>query len=561
MSDSQPRLEAMYQLWERAVAGLSVLGLEGAVLAPGSRSAPLALSFLRSRLKRRVMVDERSAAYAALGWAKAVQRPVALVCTSGTAALNFSPAIAEAYWQQIPLLVFTADRPASWIGRNDNQTIYQEGLYGKHVRWSGRLDPDYGSDDAPDWMRLQLSRAFRYASHPPCGPVHLNVPLAEPLYQNTRDDSTKAFKPIHPMPMIRFLPGESDPTPTWLEEDPLPNRVLLLCGMQMPAPKLSEVWMSVAQDQRVAMLIDPLANVSQALPGIGHDEAILKERLERLMEDDRLRPDWIFEWGGPWVGKRIKTLLRIMRPERHLRFDRGGGLPDLFQHLTDVAPGPGMAAMNKLRQRLHNQAANQTQPAYQELWRDALRGGLDRKDSELEVVRSLLERLNNYPVSWTLHWGNSTPVRHWQALHAAGVPCPSDALHVANRGASGIDGCLSTAVGMAWAQPERIHVLIIGDLSFQYDANGLFHDDLPGNLRILILNNGGGGIFRRLPGAAAQPEREEYFVAAHARKFSDQFHKGPWTFFHADSRDSFDRQCATFLTPQNHALHILEYNC
>ena len=509
----------VYKVWQEGVEALSRLGLEGAVLAPGSRSAPLALSFLRSKVNCRVVTDERVAGYTALGWAKATERPVALVCSSGTAGLNFAPAIAEAYWQEVPLLVFTADRPAEWIGHMENQTLYQQNLYGDHVRYRQHLDPDYTAKDAPWQVVTALSQAVRHCAFAPRGPVHLNVPLREPLYPEAHSLTDKTLAPASQQEIqfhvSRSIGPEVIPGP--LKSAALPGRILLLVGMNKPDAAFDALLGQLNACDRICLIADPLANLSPHVAHFSPDEGFLKTHLHALSSLESLKPDWIFSFGGPWVGKHIKTLFRGFRPQQHWRFDPSGQMADLFQNLTGVCQAPGQVLLEWLITRLKSTPSTTSSVHYAQAWREALQSTPSAETAmsfERQAVEAVLQSARRRPRPMVLHWGNSTPVRHWHYFHAHGLR-PEGTEHYANRGTSGIDGCLSTAVGMAWGWPEKDHWLILGDLSYFYDRNGLFHNHLPSNLQIVVLNNQGGGIFRKLPGAAQQPELESYFTSPH----------------------------------------------
>lgn len=506
---------AMYAAWRSAVAGLVQLGLGGAVLCPGSRSAPLALSFLRGGLPCQVIVDERSAAYVALGWAKALRRPVALVCTSGTAGLNFAPAVAEAYWQDVSLMAFTADRPPEWIDRLENQTLYQPGMYARHVRWEGEAPQDYRRDGSA-WVLMQsVSRAFHQAAGPPAGPVHLNVPLREPLYLPSDSELPKlSLMPIRRPAVQKEKASSAAP---WPETDAPPERLWIVVGMDDPHPERSAVLAPLAQQVGVEVVADPLSNLPSSVPAYYPSESYLAAHEEAMAGRTELHPDGLVCLGGALVSKRLKSLLRRIRPKWHLRFDPGGRVRDPFGHLTEMRSAAGTEGLRGLLQHWTGLTAGAR--AHGESVFTAFAPPAAREDPERGVVAQTMQAISEASpdMAVSFHWGNSTPVRLWQDVRASGCSGPSDSLHYANRGTSGIDGCLSAALGMVLGQPERRHVLVLGDLSFFYDRNALWNELPKERLNILVLHNGGGGIFRRLPGAAAQPELEHYFTSPHNR--------------------------------------------
>ena len=496
-------------------------GVQDAILSPGSRSAPLTVAFARHPgLRCRVVFDERSAAYLALGLAQQTGRPAVLVCTSGTAALNYAPAVAEAFYQGVPLLLFTADRPPEWIDQQDNQTIHQRGLYEPHVQGSFQLPVDASHPDAAWELARTLSQAINRSRHPLPGPVQVNVPLREPLYpepgEPSRFQEVKRIQERTGQPML----GEA----AWQELLAAwqgARRKLLLAGQQPPDPGLLPALEALSRRPGVAVAGDLVANLFPEAgaegPAIQQGDAILTDRSSATRS--ALAPDLLITWGGPLVSKSLKLFLREQRPGAHWHVQPWGDAPDTFQALTQVVRMAPAAFLRELAERVATLEESQDDPGYGPTWRRLQAEARARTQDFLEAApfgefQAVQRVLQALPPGSHLQLGNSMPVRY--ANLVGRLPGMAFRRVDANRGVSGIDGTVSTAVGAALALQEtgRLVTLLVGDLAFFYDRNGLWHHHLPANLRIVLLNNHGGGIFTMIPGPGqlAPEERERYFV-------------------------------------------------
>ncbi|MCS6844206.1 MAG: 2-succinyl-5-enolpyruvyl-6-hydroxy-3-cyclohexene-1-carboxylic-acid synthase [Caldilineales bacterium] len=492
-------------------AMLTAGGVADAILSPGSRSAPLTIALAaQPGLRCRVVYDERSAAYIALGLAQQTGRPVALVCTSGTAALNYGPAVAEAFYQGVPLLVFTADRPPEWLDQQDNQAIHQRGLYEPHCRGSYELPVDLSHPDARWFARRVLSEALARAMDPLPGPVHINVPLREPLYPRTPSAVHPLGEAPRPTQRLAAQPTLTDAawerlTADWQQA----QRKLVVAGLHPPDPALKAALSALSRRPDVAVVADVAANLLPDATPLHHADLILHAGPDTL---SRLAPDLVISFGGPVVSKSLKAFLRRTRPAALWHVLPAGDAPDTFQGLTHVVPMRPAEFFAGLLARIPSPALCD----YASLWRQAeaqaaavlARCLRDGAFSELHAVHAVMARL---PAHSRLQIGNSLAIRYANLIgHAGGGPLLSVN---SNRGVSGIDGTVSTAVGAALAD-DRLTTLITGDLAFFYDRNGLWHPHLPSNLRIVVLNNHGGGIFDVLEGPDRLPQavRETYFL-------------------------------------------------
>jgi 2-succinyl-5-enolpyruvyl-6-hydroxy-3-cyclohexene-1-carboxylate synthase len=497
-------LQAVFDLAERCARH----GLRWAVLSPGSRSAPLTLAFARHpAIGTYIVPDERSAGFMALGLAQQTGQPVALVCTSGSAGLNYAPAVAEAYFQQVPLLVFTADRPPEWVDQADGQTIRQQDLFGRHVKASYQLPVDLSHPDAQWHLGRSLSEAYNLAGAYPPGPVHLNAPFREPFYPAA--DQVLAYSPH--LKIIEETPAQ--PTLADVVWEQLAKsyteaaKVLVVVGQNRRDPAL----LAALQGLGLPVLADCIAN----LHGLGqlapyHDLTLARPGLRQALGP----ADLVISLGQSVLSKSLKTYLRQHPPKEHWHVQPAGPVADTFQSLTRVVRAQPVAFLQTLAQRAPAKAPWATQLATAGRAMAAQLPGFfttlatAQPLPELEAVHWLLAQLPAQPTN--LHVANSMPVRY---LNALGLGTSHPLVEVfANRGTSGIDGSVSTAVGHALANPGRLNVLLTGDLAFMYDRNGLWHNYLPPNLRIIVLNNHGGGIFRLIDGPKNLPELNEYFV-------------------------------------------------
>ncbi len=492
--------------------------LTEAIISPGSRSVPLTLAFLRHpAIQCRAVVDERSAAFVALGMAQQLKRPVILVCTSGTAALNYAPAIAEAYYQRVPLLVITADRPPEWVGQNDGQTLNQYEVFRNFCRRSFSMPMDDGHPDTRWHAQRLVSDAIAATGYPCAGPVHINVPLREPLYPDSGFHFEKDVKTISVMETRTTLPESlwEELVSIWQQSE----RPMIVAGLQNPDVELAQNLTALQRDCGGVLLADVTANL-QSAGGIQHFDMILSSDDSQLRQ--ALAPDLLISLGGAVVSKSLKVFLRRFKPPRHWQLDADCGFIDTFQSLTDVIPLCAGSFFAELVQRLRQSADwdREAAKAYRQQWlaRELDATAIARRHadscpaSELAALRLILDAL---PVRSGLQLGNSSVVRWANYLGIA----PDREIRVnSNRGVSGIDGTLSTAIGAATVT-EQCTTLVTGDLAFFYDRNGLWQAQLPSNLKIIVFNNAGGGIFRLLDGARSLPEseREAFFATTHQR--------------------------------------------
>lgn len=480
-------------------------GIRHAVISPGSRSAPLVIAFNKQEgIRCLQVIDERSAAFFALGMAQQLHAPVALICTSGSAVLNYGPAIAEAFYQRIPLLVITADRPEEWVDQGEGQAIRQQGVLALHMKKSVQL-PRITSDDLARWHAGRLiNEAIDATLLPVPGPVHVNVPYAEPLYGTAEADS--APRVIAQVLTERFILPEHA---RWLIANlSRSKRVMVLGGQGQWSQGLKQQLKQLAALPQVGVLVEATSNLDDAAFITCIDRAI--EGVNAANEDD-LKPDLLITFGGAVVSKRIKGLLRKWRPAQHWHIDAGQRHYDTYQSLThDIAVSPEV---------FFAQIAASVGPSesiYGEAWRMVDARMRERHDAilreapwcDLKASELILQRI---PEDSDVHLANSTPARYAQLFdRKAGLRWFS------NRGTSGIDGCTSTAVGSAFAT-QRPTTLLTGDTAFLYDSNAFWNKHLSPLLRVIVIDNGGGNIFRYIEGPDRDAELLHWFEAPHGR--------------------------------------------
>ncbi|OOG78272.1 2-succinyl-5-enolpyruvyl-6-hydroxy-3-cyclohexene-1-carboxylic-acid synthase [Algoriphagus sp. A40] len=515
-------------------------GIDNAILSPGSRCAPLTLAFARHPdIHSRTISDERSAAFIALGMAQQLGQPVVLVCTSGSAALNYYPAVAEAYFQQIPLLILTADRPPEWIDQWDGQTIFQEEVFGKHVKKSFRF-PDSFSNEDQIWHASRIvNEAINLSRQFPAGPVHINIPLREPFYPS---EGEKFEFPEHPREFTTVT------SQSQLTEESLRNiknrlsevkRLLIVPGQQKPNHQIQSLLDHLAKNQNVVIVTDAISNLQSENTISLHDHWLGNESLH-----DDLAPDLVLSFGKSVISKSLKIFLRNSKTS-HWHIQPNGESKDTFQHLTRILACSPVGFLNWLQENLPVQ-----DEAFSLRW-----NALEKEVSQaLPTVFSEVEfgeysalhfLLNKIPPHSKLHLANSMAVRYVNFLGKRNQEI------ICNRGTSGIDGSNSTAVGCTFTTKDPV-TLITGDMAFFYDRNAFWHNYGMANLRIVILNNHAGGIFRLIDGPARQPELEEFFETKQQLSANHLAEEFGFFYIKVKNQEELERALVDFYEPSIH---------
>lgn len=472
-------------------------GISNAVLSPGSRCAPITLSFTRHKgFHCRTISDERSAAFIALGMAQQLSHPVAIVCTSGSAAYNYAPAIAEAFFQQVPLLVITADRPPEWIDQWDGQTIRQTNIYGQHVKGSFQFPDEYGHPDKVWHANRLANEAINLAMQYPQGPVHINIPLREPFYPEPTEEFrfTEKIKSIEIVDPEKYLSNEAKNILSLSLEKF--QKILIVPGQQRPDRELQQLLDDISLSRKALVVSDTISNLQSANSVVFHDHFI------PFLDSDQ-NPDLIISFGKSIISKSLKLFLRNSNAA-HWHIQPNGYIPDTYQNLTKTILCEPHSFLQLLLEQ--NKISN---TSFLENWKNLNQTIADllpqliqkAKFGEYKAMAKCLEYIPEYS---KLHVANSMAIRYLNFLGARKQEV------ICNRGTSGIDGSNSTAVGCTFTTKEPV-TLITGDMAFFYDRNAFWHNYQMNNLRIILLNNHAGGIFRLIDGPAKQPELEEYF--------------------------------------------------
>ena len=466
------------------------------VVCPGSRNSPIVHTLVNHPyFTCHRMTDERSAAYYAVGLALHGGRPAAICCTSGTALVNMHPAVAEAFYQQVPLVVISADRPAAWIGQMDGQTLPQPGVFGSLVKKSVHL-PEVRSDEDLWYCNRLVNEALMELTHHGKGPVHINVPISEPLFNFTTTE----------LPEVRVITryqGLNEYDRSYAELVTRLNkysRRMMVVG-QMTLIYLFEKRISKLLYRHFTWFTEHLGN--RTIPGmpLKNFDALLYSLSEEQQE--KLRPELVITYGGHIVSKRLKKFLRNNPPKEHWHVSQDGGVVDLFGSLTTIIEIDPFEFLERAAMLLDNKPIS-----YPQVW-EQLSKNIPEPQlpySQISATGMLLKLL---PEETVLHLANSSTVRYAQLF-----AIPETIEVCCNRGTSGIDGSLSTALGYA-SGSGKTNFIVIGDLSFFYDMNGLWNGNIRGNVRILLLNNGGGEIFQALPGLEMNEKTHDAVTATH----------------------------------------------
>lgn len=478
-----------------------------AVLSSGSRNAPLTYSFVRhNQIKTYTISDERSAGFVALGMTLKSGKPTVLVCTSGSAAYNYAPAVAEAYFQHLPLIILTADRPPEWIDQLDGQTIRQKNIYGDHVKQSFQCPVDLTSQDSVWHFERIINEALILASTGAKGPVHVNIPFREPFYPNNNQlDNERAPKIINKFRSETIL-NEHDWVKLVDDWRKHKNKLIISGQMNHSANEL-EVIGEFTADKHIPVIGDVISNMHSLTNNLSLADMIIGGQNAKALES--LKPDLLITYGKSIISKNLKLFIRKYRPKAHWHIQQDGYVPDTYQSLTKIVP----MDITDLIKSIQDIVAKGPLP-YIQLWTSLQKKVVKfipefisaQGYNELSAFYAIFD---NLPLACDIHLANSMPVR-WANMY--GLDHTRQQVEIfSNRGASGIDGCTSTALGSA-LKSDKTTLLITGDMAFFYDRNAFWNKYVPDNLRIIVLNNHGGGIFDIIDGPSSQPEHEDYFL-------------------------------------------------
>lgn len=519
-------------------------GVKRAVVSPGSRNAPLLVALSREDgIEKTIIVDERSAAFAALGMAQQTGEPVVIVCTSGTALLNYAPAVAEAYYQKLPLIVVSADRPKEWIDQDDSQTIRQFEALSQFVKRSYDL-PARCADDVARWYADRvINDALMEAKSGRCAPVHINIQLDEPLSGSSEwSRQSRGIELISPSAEL----DKSDILR--LVESSRSCKILIIAGFMRPDEKCRKALERLSEMPNVAVLTETISNMRSPRFISAIDRTLI------AMDDtEDFVPDLLITIGGAIVSRMVKTFLRQNKPRHQWYVGVSDVTVDCMQSLTTRIQTD---AGSFLAQFADAYCPLKEDGDFAERWHSLAAKGLARHCiyvqnapwSDMKAHSVIFKKLSEQNRSIMLQFSNGTTIRYAQLF---GDLVKAD--NYCNRGVSGIDGSTSTALGASLAF-YGLTVLITGDMSFGYDLSGLASRYNTKNFKIIVINNSGGGIFRFVKSTAALPELEEYLECQRelpVKKYSDAF---GFCYYEAENETELNAQLSEFLSVEQPAI-------
>jgi len=527
-------IQSKHPLAQSIIQRCQAHNIKHIVISPGSRNAPLTIGFTANEFfECYSIVDERSAGFFALGIAQQLEQPVALVCTSGSALVNYYPAVVEAFYSRIPLVVISADRPYHLINIGDGQTITQPHVFRSHVLYEANLKEGIKKSFFKSFKNNDslINKALEVA-YTAKGPVHVNVRFSEPLYETieTDNDQVEVFK-INKNESKVSLPSSI------IKKWHTSKRKMILVGVNSPE-SIKQIYLDlIGEDPSIVVLTETTSNLhhSNFFPSI--DPLITP--LD-AMDYEALQPEILLTFGGMVVSKKIKTFLRSYAPKLHWHIDPVQA-NDTFFCLTKHYK----CSVNNFLKQLVSTNGSPVESQYFKTWNKVKKIRLEKhKDyvksipfCDFKVFDSVLKHI---PSNSMVQSSNSSTIRYLQLFNLN-----SSLTVFCNRGTSGIDGSTSTAVGASCVS-EKPTVFITGDLSFFYDSNALWNNYIPSNFRIIIINNRGGGIFRILPGNKNSENFSTFFETNHtltAKSISEHF---MFDYASASSSDELNAQWDDF---------------
>ena len=507
------------------------------IISPGSRNAPLTIGFTEdSFFTTYSIVDERCAAFFALGIAQQIRKPTVVVCTSGSALLNYYPAVSEAFYSDIPLVVISADRPSYAIDIGDGQTIRQDNVFNRHILYSANLmldikptkisiqgdgkhqsnilkelNPFSLQDEVQKNNEKEINLAFNTAFENN-GPVHINAPFEEPLYDIVNSLSVKVKNTI---PKDLNNDSFSEELTKYVNIWNISKRKMVLVGVNYPNSLDDKTIKLLAEDKSVVVFTETTSNLNHENFFSSIDKIIAPIENEKNNEElfKKLQPEILLTFGGMVVSKKIKAFLRKYKPEHHWHIDPKKAYDTFYCIKKHFKTSPSNF-FNKFNIHIEHKESD-----YYQYW-NSVKIQREKHHSEylskieFSDLKAFNQLLNSIPNNYQLQLSNSSTIRYAQLFSM------NSTLNVfCNRGTSGIDGSTSTAIGASMVN-ERSTLFVSGDLSFFYDSNGLWNNYIKKDFRVIVINNSGGGIFRILPGNKDSENFEKYFETAHHLKAS-----------------------------------------
>lgn len=526
-------------------------GVSDAVVCPGSRNAPIVHNLsVCEAIRCRPVTDERSAAFYALGLAIATRRPTVVCVTSGSALLNVMPAVAEAAYQHVPLVVISADRPQQWIDQLDGQTIPQSDALGRFVRKAVQL-PEPHNDEERWLCRRLVNEAIHIATCRQGAPVHINVPISEPLFEFSTEQLPQLSR-FNNIKRAAINDASMDMPDAFHDA----TRPMIVIGQLAHGTVSHETIRSLSE--KYVVMSEPLSNPSYMT--IHFDEAIRYIVSDNSSinddEDDKTAyyPDYVIYVGDTLVSKPARRFLRNAKAPSCLITPDAADIHDPLMTLTDIVECDS-DSINALLASLCDAPDTDERCRFHDRWQSFLDACAAHADayapeySQMATVKYFEEQLADLDIDICVHYANSSAVRLACIYAQHYVWC--------NRGVNGIEGSLSTAAGFSLATHDMT-VCVIGDLSFFYDQNALWNSNLRGNLRIILLNNRGGGIFRQLPGLSDSPAADDLVMASHENTAQGICTQNDIGYMSAKNMDEMQIGIVTLLTRESERPMLLE---
>ena len=530
-------------------------GIRYAVFSPGSRSAPLVIAFSQiPEIEYIVIPDERSAGYFALGLAQQTGIPVAVICTSGTAVLNLGPALCEAFYQHIPLLFLTADRPEGAADKGENQAINQAFLFKEMTNGSYDVNADVTGVEEIKSMGGQIELAIHQTAQPVPGPVHVNVRLSEPLYELTTEAAPAYQLSATPTEIKSY--SSSTAISELKKQLSKTTKRLIIVGMKDTDREFAEKLQLLAKND-IVVLIETAANAVNINPTIDPTNTIINYDacLDLILEKEAkdFAPELVITFGNQIISKKIRQFLKANKSRYH--WDISPYNEHRKHNIFDIDTNAEPISQHDALECLFS--ADLSSPAYASKWQKLYTSAnkltaeyvAKAPFTDLKVFDLLIKA---FPESAHIQYGNSTPIRYANFFAHHGRHKVN-----ANRGTSGIDGPVSTAAGAAYAS-KQLTICVVGDISFFYDSNALWNNYLSPNLRIVLINNSGGNIFRLLKGPTTVSDFEKFFETKHnlTAKHLAAMYEIPYYF--CDQQEGLEKLLPDFFQPQNGKPAILE---
>lgn len=526
-------------------------GVSDAVVCPGSRNAPIVHNLsVCEAIRCRPVTDERSAAFYALGLSIATRRPTVVCVTSGSALLNVMPAVAEAAYQHVPLVVISADRPQQWIDQLDGQTIPQSDALGRFVRKAVQL-PEPHNDEERWLCRRLVNEAMHLATCRQGAPVHINVPISEPLFEFDTEQLPQLSR-FNYIKRAAIKDASMDMPDAFHKA----KRPMIVIGQLAHGTVSHETIRSLSE--KYVVMSEPLSNPSYMT--IHFDEAIRYIVSDNSSinddEDDKTAyyPDYVIYVGDTLVSKPARRFLRNAKAPSCLITPDAADIHDPLMTLTDIVECD-TDSINALLASLCDAPDTDERCRFHDRWQSFLDAYAAHADayapeySQMATVKYFEEQLADLDIDICVHYANSSAVRLACIYAQHYVWC--------NRGVNGIEGSLSTAAGFSLATHDMT-VCVIGDLSFFYDQNALWNSNLRGNLRIILLNNRGGGIFRQLPGLSDSPAADDLVMASHENTAQGICTQNDIGYMSAKNMDEMQIGIVTLLTRESERPMLLE---